>query len=438
MSFSLSISEKELSRFSRIGVAHSGGVDSSCLLKKLTELNIDKNKIYALHFNHGVHEDSDSWEEHCKKTSKLLGVNFESFSLNLSENSSEEEMRDLRYKGLENWFQEGDVILTAHHKDDQIETILFRLFRGTSMKGLAGIPSIKKDNRFTIIRPLLDMDKDKILQFAKKRELNWIEDSSNIDNHFSRNFIRNRILPIILERWPNLPKSFDLVSRESSQAIYLLNERAQEDLEKANSTEGLCTKYLSDLSEPRLRNLIRYWLGSMNISPSNKLVSEILLSFIGAKYDSSPIIELKNRKGKKLLMRRYDERVCILPEEVSEVPLKVNLNWDINKELHLRTGILKAAKNEGKGLSSSSINSSLEVRAREGGEKFCPAGKNRTRSLKKLYQESKIPPWVRDRIPLIYIENKLAAVPGLWISKEFSVPKDEVGVNFIWEDNLGI
>ena len=88
--------------------------------------------------------------------------------------------------------------------------------------------------------------------------------------------------------------------------------------------------------------------------------------------------------------------------------------------------------------SSSFINSSLEVRVREGGEKFCPAGKNRTRSLKKLYQESKIPPWVRDRIPLIYIENKLAAVPGLWISKEFSVPKDEVGVNFIWEDNLGI
>ena len=127
-------------------------------------------------------------------------MNFESFSLNLSENSSEEEMRDLRYKELENWFQEGDVILTAHHKDDQIETILFRLFRGTSIKGLAGIPSIKKDNRFTIIRPLLDMDKNKILQFAKKRELNWIEDSSNIDNHFSRNFIRNRILPIILER----------------------------------------------------------------------------------------------------------------------------------------------------------------------------------------------------------------------------------------------
>jgi len=438
LSFHLSLSEKELSSYSRIGVAYSGGVDSLSLLKKLTELNLDKKKIYALHINHGVSDQSDFWEKHCKETSKKLGVNFQCFSLSMPNNSSEDEMRDLRYKEFENWFQKGDVILTAHHREDQLETILFRLFRGTSIKGLIGIPKIKEDSRFTLIRPLLGTDKKEILNFARKRKLDWIEDSSNLDNKFSRNFIRNKIIPIILKKWPNLTKAFDLISRESSQAIFLLNERAQEDLERANLEEGLSLKYLHDLSNQRLRNLIRFWLGSVHISPSSTIMSEILSSFIHAKNDSSPVIELKDTKDKKFIMRRYNGKVSLLPEEVSEPPLKASFCWDINKELKLRTGILKTSKLKGKGLSASFVNSKLEVRAREGGEKFCPVGKDQTKSLKKLYQESKIPPWTRNRIPLIYIEDRLAAVPGLWISKEFSVSKDEEGINFMWEDKLGI
>ena len=437
MSLNLSISEKELSKFNRIGVAYSGGVDSHSLLKRLSELNLNKKNIYALHVNHGINEESDSWEKHCKGVAEGLGVNFQSYSLNLPKGSSEDEMRSLRYEKLENWFLDGDVILTAHHKEDQMETILFRLFRGTSIKGLTGIPNTKEDSRFILMRPLLDTDKTDILEFARERKLNWIEDLSNKDDYFSRNYIRNKIIPVILKRWPNLSKAIEFISRESLQATFLLNERAKEDIDKATLGEELSLKYLSRLSDPRLRNLFRFWLDSMNINPTSSVVSEIISSFMNAKIDSSPIIRLKDSKGNKFEMRRYNGKITLLPEETSDHRLNIKLCWDISDELRLDTGVLKATKNKGKGISPALVKSNLEVRSRIGGEKFCPAEKDKTKSLKKLYQESKIPPWARDRIPLIYVENKLAAVPSLWISKEFSVSAEEEGIDFIWKDKLG-
>ena len=182
-----------IKRFDRIGVAYSGGLDSTVLLHLIAQKIDPKSKIHAIHVNHSISTDSDKWEELCKENAKQLGVQFFSYKLEELKDFSEDNLRKIRYEKFNQWASSKDLILTAHHKDDQVETILFRFMRGTGLNGLKGIPSWRKDGNTQFHRPLLDVPKSELYEYAQNKKLKWVEDESNKDINISRNFIRKEL-----------------------------------------------------------------------------------------------------------------------------------------------------------------------------------------------------------------------------------------------------
>ena len=184
------LKEINFSKYQRIGVAFSGGIDSMVLLHSLSLRPENKKKLYALHVNHGINSKSSLWEEHCRKICLSLNIKFISFKLDsfVDENSNENDLREARYDQLLSWADEGDVLCTAHHKDDQIETILFRILRGTGIKGLEGIKKLTAMRNIDLVRPLLDFCKEDLVNYAQLNKLSWVEDESNLDLSKSRRF----------------------------------------------------------------------------------------------------------------------------------------------------------------------------------------------------------------------------------------------------------
>ena len=279
MFISDNISTESLRRFKRIGVGFSGGLDSSVLLHSLAASVQDTSKLFAIHINHGVSKDSDLWEKKCEYIAKDLGISFYTTKLDL-ENSkkSEDNLRVARYKIFKEWAQEGDLICTAHHKDDQLETIFFRLMRGTGIEGLKGIPTWREDSGLTFFRPFLDFTKKELREYALHNRLEWIEDESNLDIKISRNFIRNSVFPLLFKFWPGLGKSLQFLSREAFYSTSILDEVAKADLEscRLGSCDKLSVSKVSCFSYQRIRNLLNRWLlDSSSIKLSVKQAEEI-------------------------------------------------------------------------------------------------------------------------------------------------------------------
>ena len=198
----LALDSDFLINFDRIGVAFSGGLDSSVLLQVIGDYPSLKRKCTALHINHGLQELSDDWEKICEDKALSLGISFKSWKLKNLQSFSENSMRDERLKIFENWVNDNDIILTGHHLEDQAETILFRIFRGTGLKGLKGISKTAKVKNINFHRPFLEKSKKDLLLYAEEKNLNWVEDPSNKESYFSRNKIRNDLIPNIESRWP--------------------------------------------------------------------------------------------------------------------------------------------------------------------------------------------------------------------------------------------
>mgnify|MGYP006249784401 FL=1 len=192
---SLNIGLEELDKYNRIGIAFSGGLDSSVLLHLLANSNLSKSKLTTLHINHGVNKQSAKWEKFCKERSGELGINFQSWSITIPKKISEDTLREERYNSFKEWCSRDDLIITGHHFDDQVETILFRLIRGTGIFGLEGIKKFSKVKDINFYRPLLDFKKDELLQYATKHKIKWIEDDSNNNLKFSRNALRHEVFP---------------------------------------------------------------------------------------------------------------------------------------------------------------------------------------------------------------------------------------------------
>ena len=207
--------DESIEGFDRIGVAYSGGLDSTVLLHLLTQKKEFKDKIDAIHVNHSISPDSDKWEDFCRENAKQLDVDFFSYKVD-GKNLSEADLRILRYKKFkEEWarYLNNNILLTAHHADDQAETIFFRFMRGTGLNGLKGIPAWgytgRSDDESNVVlhRPFLNVYKKELYEYARNNKLKWVEDESNKDINISRNFIRNKLLPKIKDDWTYVEKS---------------------------------------------------------------------------------------------------------------------------------------------------------------------------------------------------------------------------------------
>lgn len=431
---------KVLQRFPdapRYWVAFSGGLDSNVLLHALTVLRDRREipEVLGAHINHGLHPEAHNWERHCAKVCQALCVPFNSIRVRAyprTGESPEAVARQARYQALLSLLTEGDLLLTAHHRDDQAETLLLQLVRGAGPSGLAAMPVCAPLGKGWLGRPLLEVSRAMLERYGCSQGLRWISDSSNVDMRYDRNFIRHRVLPALKARWPSVSRTLSRVAANQQDAACVLDDLAAADCAAVvGPTPGtLSRRGLVAMAPARQRNAVRYWLRSRALPMAGKVHLEaILLDAAFGSEESSPCIRWAGAE-----VRRYRGSIYALRPRSSEPSLERPLPWDLRMPIELAEGRLSASTVRGAGLSAClAARGSVDVRFRSGGERCRPAGHRHTRILKKLFQERGVPPWERGRLPLIYIDGKLAAVADLWVCEPFSAPEGESGWLLSWQ-----
>jgi len=432
-----------LENYSRIAVAFSGGLDSSVLLHSLVSIPEFKERVFAIHVDHGLSPNSKSWIKHCEKICRVLGVNFIPLTIELENSKTNENiLRQARYEAFFSCLEKGDVLCTAHHQDDHIETILFRILRGTGIKGLAGIEKYSQIEGIDLIRPLISYSKKDLLDYGNKFNVNWIEDESNEDLSISRNFIRKKVIPNLKnDNWPEYKNSISYLSSKAKEANEILDEIAFLDLKRcaSESLDRLSILKIKELSHARAMNVLFTWLGiNTHLGVSNKITDQVYKSIVLASENSNPVVTFGKRgESGSFQIRRFNNFLRHLPlTETETLSNKKVWKWNTNNPLELPTGTLSMQLSLGKGISTQLTEPGISIKGRIGGERCKPEGRSKSQKLKKLFQEYRVPPWVRDRIPLVYVGDQLAAVSDLWVCEEFVAKKDERGIVLSWADNL--
>ncbi len=418
-------------------VAYSGGVDSHVLLHALVTIRASLNcRIGAVHVHHGLHEDADQWETHCREICKNLAVAFVSLQVDARHatgESPEAVARAARYSALQEWLPPGDWLLTAQHQDDQAETLLLQLLRGSGVRGLAAMPALADFGAGQLRRPLLDCSRQALLAYALENDLEWIDDPSNQDTGLDRNFLRHRIVPELRQRWPGLSGTLARSARHCAEAARALAQLAEQDLASVagEAAGGLRVSGLQRLSLARRRNALRHWcMQQCGSTPSTAVVERMLTDVLASRADAGPCVRWGDHE-----LRRYRDQVFLLRQQPEDLPAGF-LAWQLPRPLALPggDGTLSVTREPGVGVRAAAVPANvLRVGFRRGGERCRPAGRRHHHELKKLFQEHGVPPWERSRIPLIYIDNELAAVAGLWVCEPFGAGPGEPGLVIHWD-----
>ena len=412
-------------------VALSGGVDSVVLLHLLDSLQ-KKHRftLNATHVHHGLSKNADKWAKFCEKLCRDLSVPLDAHYVKLPQKKSlgiEGEARRLRYEKLLQ--SKSDLIVLAHHEDDQAETFLLQLIRGAGVKGLSSMAHFDDSRR--LWRPLLNTSRTEIESYAKKHQLKWIEDESNQNTDFDRNFIRSKVLPILKNRFSYVIKVISRSSAHLAEAQILLDDLARIDLKNylksINYKHKIQVNTLGKLSNTRAKNVLRYWLElNDQLMPSKDLLDELLRQTLTAKKDATIKIQL----SKDYEIRRYKDEIYITRKDRKDQK-NYEIIWKGESEILLPNGTqLNFKKVKGKGINFKLLNDQkLIIRNRQGGEFFKPDSKRPTKKIKQLLQESDLPPWERENLPMIFVGDDLASVPNFGIDIKFQAKPKDVGLN---------
>ncbi len=404
-------------------VAYSGGLDSHVLLHALSRLRHHglKQSILAVHIDHGLQDESAQWAQHCEAVAYELHIPIKCQQVVVDQQkglSLEAAARAARYLALASYLSEQDVLLTAHHENDQAETLMLQLLRGAGPKGLAAMPLKKSFSRGWHVRPLLFVSKQGFLQYARQNKLEWIEDPSNQLDKFDRNFWRNKVNPVIQQRWPSQAKTLCRAARLQAETVGLLDEVAAEDLARVENNQlgTLVIEKLKGLSEARMKNCLRYWIKQSGLpAPSEIKLNTLCGQMLTAKQDAQPSVTWGGGE-----IRRYQGELYAM-EPLAEFDHKQVVAWaDTSKPLliaGLKTSLsINLLKAEGLWIAK---DRPISIRFRQGGEVIKPAGRGIQKDLKKLFQEWGVPPWERARVPLIYFGEELVAVYKFTIADDF-------------------
>ncbi|AOE78088.1 tRNA lysidine(34) synthetase TilS [Pseudomonas lurida] len=395
-------------------IAFSGGLDSTVLLHLLAFLANTETlpPLSAVHVHHGLQAAADAWPAHCQSICDNLGVPLSVKRVQVQPGASlERAAREARYRAFAEVTGAGEVVLTGQHRDDQAETLLFRLLRGAGVRGLAAMPAQRPLAGGYLVRPLLDVSREALEVYAHEHQLKWIEDPSNADSRFSRNYLRHRVLPALTERWPQAVTGLARTAEHLGEAQGLLDELALLDLQAASKASAfpwlglpsLALAPLCELSDARQRNALRHWLAPLTRLPDSDHWAG-WHSLRDAKGDAQPLWRLADGE-----LHRCGQRIWWLPSTRSEFS-DATVSWpDPQNPLELPgNGQLT--------LTGEAPEGPLEVRYRQGGEILEVPGRGR-RDLKRLLNESGVPGFVRGRLPLLYQGEQLLGVPslaGLW------------------------
>ena len=414
---------------SSILVGLSGGVDSVVLLNLLHDLAPRFSwKISAMHVHHGISPHADDWSKFCVDLCAGLGIAVTVKRVDIAPlhaHGVEAAARKLRYAAFAEEFC--DYVVLAHHQDDQAETLLLQLLRGSGIKGASAMPMVSDGCASQkIVRPLLHCTRDEILEYAHERSLQWIEDESNEDVYYPRNFLRHRLFPMLEKKFPAYRETLSRSTEHFAEASELLDDLASMDGKDAISGSTLRMDALKSLSHVRAKNLLRHFLHRMNAPmPQAVQIDEMLHQLLTARNDADVCIEFGGWQ-----MRRFRGVAHVFLRQAEFDPDYV-LAWQGEARLVWpATGMLiNFLQSTGQGMSLAKLRSApVAFRLRRGGEALRPAPRSAIRSLKNLFQEHGIPPWQRDRLPLLYCGDELVCVLGVAIAVEYQCKEGEAGM----------
>jgi len=432
-------------------IAYSGGVDSQVLLHCLASLksqNRLKSVLSVCHVDHGLSDNSAQWQQFAIAQCRQFNIPLEIVCVNIKEQaqkSVEALARDARYNALKSVANDGDLIVTGHHSDDQAETFLLALKRGSGLKGLSAMQKEMKLGKQLLVRPLLDLSRADIEKYANDHQLVWVEDESNIDERFDRNFLRHRIIPELSQRWPSIKNTIARSAEHCFEAQQLLDELAQQDLIKCQfSNKVLDIPALFELSQARFNNTLRFFLSQHSLLMPSKQQLQQICQQLSAKDDKSPMVQLAN-----CCLRRFKNELHLtdIYLDISSWQEEVNLVEVAGKNLlalplpdKLGTLSLSAKKSAGfnKNCWQASVRAPkpeqvISISFSHNNPKCSPQYRQHSRELKKVLQELAIPPWLRKRTPFIYYDGELVAVIGQFICKEYQPDDASETLRIAWE-----
>lgn len=390
----------------RLVLGFSGGLDSTALLFGVAAVAKGRGlPVLAVHVHHGLSTNADSWAVHCEQVAAGLGVGIEVARVVVPAGPSlENQARQARQRAFASLLSGGDVLLLAQHAGDQAETVLFRLLRGTGLTGLSAMRPVDVfvagALRIPLWRPLLGLERSVLEEFVRGSGVVWIEDESNQDVSLSRNYLRHEIFPLLQTRWPGAQRHLVALAEDAGAAIAELEMVTREDwLQCRRPDDGLSLGGLLGLSPPRQRRLVRHWLQESGYDmPSRLQLEQVLGGLVGAADDACPCVRWGNVE-----VHRYRGALHAV-HPVCPFDSSWSAFWDGLHPLRLPDGRRLELFGAGGALTEG-----LQVRFRQGGERVSlPDGHSKL--LKKHLQEQGVPPWERDRLPLLFGGDRLLAV----------------------------
>jgi tRNA(Ile)-lysidine synthase len=433
-------------------VALSGGMDSVVLLDLLIPLSVQMRfSLSAIHVHHGISANADTWTEFCRDLCHSRNISLKISKVKIRREpgvSLEAAAREERYR----IFRElnADYVALAQHLDDQAETLLLQLLRGAGVKGLSAMP-VARAMQFEIegrvsagrafaphtgpklLRPLLDVPRREIEEYAREHALQWVTDESNEEASFDRNFLRHEIFPLLEERFPAYRTTLMRASRHMAEASALLDELAERDSRTCAKPGELHVEDLRKLSFPRAKNLLRYILVQHGaILPSTVKLEEMLRQLLSVARDAKLQLVFGNTE-----VRAFRGTVHV--QQTHKSPGSGwSLTWQGEKERAIAElgGTLRFAQCKGMGIGLQKLTEQpVTIRLRQGGERLRPDCKRPCRSLKNLLREASLPPWERQKLPLIFIRDHLVCVPGIGVDCDFQATGNEQGLVVQWQPN---
>ncbi|MFK8019498.1 MAG: tRNA lysidine(34) synthetase TilS [Pseudomonadales bacterium] len=396
-------------------LALSGGLDSSVLLHVLYALP-DRPELRVVHVNHQLSAFADQWQQQTEQRCAQLDIAIKSVVVDVrrSGHGIEEAARQARYEVFESELGSHSVLMLGHHENDQAETMLLRLLRGAGPRGLSAMPLHRPLGKGFLFRPLLGFRREELYSYAQTHGLQWVEDDSNSDSSFDRNYLRKEVFPLIAARWPGYSKNWTHSSGALREAVEILDECADLDLIKLDIQEevfgiSIDAGQLSGLGQARQNNVLPVLMRDHGFSPMPRAQMDQLLSvLLPAQSSAQPKVEWAGHQA-----CRFAGRVFFL----SRLP-------DLDRE---GENTIERSASEGMhlaqlpGLCQLSIeldpntpgSATITIRVRQGGERLA-GGDGRHKSLKNWFQENKLPPWLRDRVPLLFVDGELVAVGDIW------------------------
>jgi tRNA(Ile)-lysidine synthase len=423
----------------RVAIAFSGGIDSTVLAHALARRRRQFASLRLLHVDHGLQAASHEWSRHCARVARSLRLPFVPLEATIRRKrgeSPEAAARDARYALLGMVLEPGEVLVTAQHRDDQVETLLLQLFRGAGVAGLAAMPAMARFGAGGICRPLLTATRVDIERYARDHGLRWVDDPTNMEMQFARNYLRAKLLPLVRQQWPGVDAAIARSANHMAEAATLLGQLGHGDYERVADGDGVNVAALRALPPARRRNALRAYIAKFQVdAPSTAKMREIAHGLLAARPDAQPMVQwtgaVMRRRGGRLVLEVKSQHFA---EPRGDLAIK-SWDWGVDRMCILSQSgdRIELVDDRAGPIDLALLPPLLGIRARAGGETLRPGPRARTQALKKLIQAAKMSVEERAHLPLLFSGERLIAAGDRWVDASVMAnDKSRRRVRFKW------